>query len=667
MKKLEKKNGITLISLVITIVILLILAGISISALAGKNGLFTKVKQANKAHVEAEMKEQLTLALHDLQLEKKGEATLDDVTQEWLNTEIKDYEPNLKEDATLEGKIVIMSKNNVIGKFLIDSNLNIAEIEYNADNLEFEYETKSRNGDNLEISIKLRDKVNGIKQIDYPNGQNKEILSGEKNYIVFDYTIELGKEYKFVITTKDDNKVEKTIKIDDYYYSITKTLGENAKIDNNAIKVPYNKEYNATLSTEGNYAITNISVTMGGKTIVTSGNDVVDINTGKIKIGKVTGDINISVTTKKIEIITTEPYVGTSTNIIDSKKSVDDNSQTAGTPLYINFKATLEDENCSVTLKSNASKTLPYTITKNGKYIFEITGKYNGKVIKKEIEVTVGKYMSAKDIVKYDAGDWTEEEVEELKKQNLYMINKEKRYNDKFNLIDKESGLGFTFGGFTYKGDTSNEGDITSGNIITNRNQSVASSGRQPKYSGWQILESKEENGKKYVLKITHAGSPENFVSPYKRSTDNRRAEYLLSGGKRQTEYSKLYDNSTIIKTRSFQMYIDNNQKDLIADTTDKDGNAIKDIHLMDVNEAVKITGDSNITNAIRNIGADYWLASAFTQYDIPYVYFVEGKGQIKFMYDACYGIRPVIKMKDGVYIKGGSGTDADPYILGKD
>ena len=133
MKKLEKKNGITLISLVITIVILLILAGISISALAGKNGLFTKVKQANKAHVEAEMKEQLTLALHDLQLEKKGEATLDDVTQEWLNTEIKDYEPNLKEDATLEGKIVIMSKNNVIGKFLIDSNLNIAEIEYNAD------------------------------------------------------------------------------------------------------------------------------------------------------------------------------------------------------------------------------------------------------------------------------------------------------------------------------------------------------------------------------------------------------------------------------------------------------------------------------------------------------------------------------------------------------
>ena len=47
MKKLEKKNGITLISLVITIVILLILAGISISALTN-TGIFAKVKEAKE-------------------------------------------------------------------------------------------------------------------------------------------------------------------------------------------------------------------------------------------------------------------------------------------------------------------------------------------------------------------------------------------------------------------------------------------------------------------------------------------------------------------------------------------------------------------------------------------------------------------------------------------
>lgn len=31
------------------------------------------------------------------------------------------------------------------------------------------------------------------------------------------------------------------------------------------------------------------------------------------------------------------------------------------------------------------------------------------------------------------------------------------------------------------------------------------------------------------------------------------------------------------------------------------------------------------------------------------------------------YGIRPVVEMNEGVYIASGTGTDADPYILGKD
>ena len=41
MKKLnnDKKDGITLISLVVTIVVLLILAGVSISTLVGENGV----------------------------------------------------------------------------------------------------------------------------------------------------------------------------------------------------------------------------------------------------------------------------------------------------------------------------------------------------------------------------------------------------------------------------------------------------------------------------------------------------------------------------------------------------------------------------------------------------------------------------------------------------
>ena len=39
-------------------------------------------------------------------------------------------------------------------------------------------------------------------------------------------------------------------------------------------------------------------------------------------------------------------------------------------------------------------------------------------------------------------------------------------------------------------------------------------------------------------------------------------------------------------------MYVDKNQKDIIADTTDKDGKQIKDVHAMDYSEALAITGN---------------------------------------------------------------------------
>ena len=113
-------------------------------------------------------------------------------------------------------------------------------------------------------------------------------------------------------------------------------------------------------------------------------------------------------------------------------------------------------------------------------------------------------------------------------------------------------------------------------------------------------------------------------------------------------------------------MYVDQNQKDLIADTTDKDGNQIKDIHAMDYNEAYAITGNTNDTTGIRNTGARYWLASAYTSY-YGNVWFVSNNGGMYYSYDFCWGVRPIVSLTSGVYIKSGTGTEADPYILGKD
>lgn len=57
---MKKQNGITLVALVITIIILLILAGISIASLSG-SGLFDKARQAENASKNAAAVENNTL------------------------------------------------------------------------------------------------------------------------------------------------------------------------------------------------------------------------------------------------------------------------------------------------------------------------------------------------------------------------------------------------------------------------------------------------------------------------------------------------------------------------------------------------------------------------------------------------------------------------------
>ena len=107
---MKKNIGITLIALIITIIILLILAGITIASFGGENGLFSRVKHVKRAQIESEMKEKLNLAIQDLQVEKLAEATLDDITQDWLTQKLSEYNPILKEDGTTNSKKVHCKK-----------------------------------------------------------------------------------------------------------------------------------------------------------------------------------------------------------------------------------------------------------------------------------------------------------------------------------------------------------------------------------------------------------------------------------------------------------------------------------------------------------------------------------------------------------------------------
>ena len=63
---MKKQNGITLIALVITIIVLLILAGVSIAMLAGEGGILNKATTATDKTLVGEVDEAVKLAVSEI-------------------------------------------------------------------------------------------------------------------------------------------------------------------------------------------------------------------------------------------------------------------------------------------------------------------------------------------------------------------------------------------------------------------------------------------------------------------------------------------------------------------------------------------------------------------------------------------------------------------------
>ena len=101
-KRLEEKHGITLIALIITIIILLILAGISISSLTG-SGLFQKAQEATTKYTEAQIKEQIEIAIYNSRMNSNGMIDLEELEKGLL--EIKGITKDSIEKQGEDGKL----------------------------------------------------------------------------------------------------------------------------------------------------------------------------------------------------------------------------------------------------------------------------------------------------------------------------------------------------------------------------------------------------------------------------------------------------------------------------------------------------------------------------------------------------------------------------------
>ena len=92
----RKEQGITLIALIITIVILLILAGIGIAVLTGDNGLFIRAQQAKDKTIEAQENEESVISEYMNEMDKY----ISDYAEGKWNSDKKVNSPKLMEGMT---------------------------------------------------------------------------------------------------------------------------------------------------------------------------------------------------------------------------------------------------------------------------------------------------------------------------------------------------------------------------------------------------------------------------------------------------------------------------------------------------------------------------------------------------------------------------------------
>ena len=133
-----KNKGITLVALVITIIILLILAGITLNLTLGQNGIITRAQEAGRNYMDAAQKEQYDLAEFLNQADNAirgtqiGGTTGDGLTDDEktnLENSLKEKDKEIEElkqqIAQLEN-IVQTSPKCAVGSFSIGSENNIS-------------------------------------------------------------------------------------------------------------------------------------------------------------------------------------------------------------------------------------------------------------------------------------------------------------------------------------------------------------------------------------------------------------------------------------------------------------------------------------------------------------------------------------------------------------
>ena len=224
--KINKKNeGITLIALVVTIIVLLILAGISISMITGENGILGRARQARDMTKEAEEEENITMAYNTAVMDDLSNGT-ENFVENFKNelekfygegnvevTEKEDgsgYEVKLKDEGSYDvdektGKVT----KKVDAKYIPEATYIIAKDANSEEDINGKGTLEKQEGTKFYVIVTAKVKEGEISSVEAETGLTKDNGASSAGKYVFSATDE--KEYTVTITSNKGKDYEQKI------------------------------------------------------------------------------------------------------------------------------------------------------------------------------------------------------------------------------------------------------------------------------------------------------------------------------------------------------------------------------------------------------------------------------------------------------------------------
>ncbi len=231
----KETNGITLIALVITIILLLILGGVVLSQLNGGNLIGNATSTTEKSKIESK-KEEIQLAITRKMIEADRDITIDDIIAKLEKNGIIDSGNSNSENGQVktnpDGYVyeIVQDKNgnwnvNYVGK---------GEIEATKITLATSVDTT---GITNKVTITVTAKAkSGVKSIQLPDGTNKTYASGTTTATTT-YEVTQNGTYTFTATNSKGESESKTITIDNILEGTIQISANPSEVTNKSVTV----------------------------------------------------------------------------------------------------------------------------------------------------------------------------------------------------------------------------------------------------------------------------------------------------------------------------------------------------------------------------------------------------------------------------------------------